>query len=241
VNAPVSHKLAAEFLGSLLLTGVVIGSGIMAARLSGGNDGIALLGNTLATAAILYMLVTVLGPLSGAHFNPAVTLVAALRGETTPALALAYVAAQVAGCVAGAVVAHAMFEQPLLQTGSAVRDGAGQLLGEGAATFALVFAILLTVRAKPEALAMVVAMTIAAGYWWTSSTSFANPAITIARALSDTFAGIRPVDAPGFIVAQCAGATLAMLVCGWIYPARTRAAQAVRTAAATRSVSKSGG
>jgi len=204
------RRLFAEFLGSLLLAGVVIGSGILAARLSAGNDAIALLGNTGATAAILFVLVTALGPISGAHFNPAVTLVMALRGGVGLLQGAFYVIAQICGCVAGAVLAHAMFELPLIQAGSTERSGLGQALSEAAATFALVLAILLVSRARPTAVPAAVALTIAAGYWWTASTSFANPAITIARALSDTFAGIRPEDVGVFIAAQFAGALVAL-------------------------------
>jgi glycerol uptake facilitator-like aquaporin len=206
------RRTAAEFAGALILAGVVIGSGVMAQRLASGNDAVALLGNTLATAAILYVLITALAPVSGAHFNPAVTLVSLLRRELRAGAALAFVLAQIAGCVAGAILAHAMFELPLLQIAGTPRDGAAQLLSEGVATFALVACILLVSRFKPEAIAPAVALTIAAGYWWTASTSFANPAITIARAFSDTFAGIRPVDAPGFIMAQFAGAMSALAV-----------------------------
>jgi glycerol uptake facilitator-like aquaporin len=179
----IAQRLFAEFLGSLLLSGVVIGSGILAARLSGGNDAIALLGNTGATAAILFVLVTAFGPISGAHFNPAVTLVMALIGRVKPLESALYVVLQIIGCIGGAMLAHAI---------------------------ALVLAILLVSRARPSAVPAAVALTIAAGYWWTASTSFANPAITIARALSDTFAGIRPEDVAFFIAAQLAGALTAL-------------------------------
>jgi glycerol uptake facilitator-like aquaporin len=236
-----TRRLAAEFGGSLMLCAVVVGSGVMGESLSGGNVAIALLANTLATAAILYVLISALGPVSGAHFNPAVTLVMSLRGVTGPRAAAFYVAAQVAGCVAGTMLAHALFELPLIQQSAHVRAGGAQMLSEGAATFALVACILLVSRARAEAVPMAVALTIAAGYWWTASTSFANPAITIARALSDTFAGIRPQDAPGFIAAQIAGALAAWAACGWLYRAPARAAHAVSTAAATRSVSSKGG
>lgn len=211
------RRLFAEFLGSCLLAATVIGSGILAVQLSSGNDGVALLGNTLATAAMLYVLIATLGPVSGAHFNPAVTLVMALKREISPPEALAYIALQVVGCIAGALLAHAMFDLPLIQQATHDRAGAGRMLAEGAATFTLVFAILGGVRYRPNDLPAIVALVITAGYWWTSSTSFANPAITIARALSDTFAGIRPQDAPGFIAAQLAGALLAWLAGGWIF------------------------
>lgn len=242
MSASLAQRLGAEFFGSLLLAGVVVGSGIMGETLADGNAAIALLANTGATAAMLYVLINALGPISGAHFNPAVTLVMLLRREIGAGDAVLYALAQIAGCVAGAVLAHAMFELPLLQVSAHVRAGRAQWLSEGAATFALVACILLVSRAKPEAVAGAVALTIAAGYWWTASTSFANPAITIARSFSDTFAGIRPQDAPGFIVAQFAGALAAWGACAWLQRlAPARAAQAVSNAAATRSVSKSGG
>jgi glycerol uptake facilitator-like aquaporin len=216
-------KIAAEFTGSLLLAAVVIGSGVMGARLSGGNDALALLANTGATAAILFVLISALGPISGAHFNPAVTLVMLLRREIGAGAAAAYIVVQVLGCIAGAVLAHAMFELPLLQQSMHVRAGGAQMLSEGAATFALVAAILLVSRARPNAVAAAVALTIAAGYWWTASTSFANPAITVARSFTDTFAGIRPQDAPGFIAAQIVGALLAWAACGWLLRTHARA------------------
>ena len=215
--ANLPRRLFGELLGSCLLAATVIGSGILAVQLSAGNDGVALLGNTLATAAMLYVLIATLGPISGAHFNPAVTLVMLLRGETRPADAIAYIALQIAGCIAGAILAHAMFDLPLIQQATHDRSGFSRMLAEGAATFALVFAILGGVRHRPNDLPAIVALVITAGYWWTSSTSFANPAITLARALSDTFAGIRPQDAPGFILAQLAGAGLAWLAGGWLF------------------------
>ena len=236
-----SRRLGSECVGSLVLTAVVIGSGIMGERLSDGNAAMALLANTGATAAILFVLITAFTPVSGAHFNPAVTLVMALRRELGPADAVLYVLMQIIGCVAGAALAHALFELPLVQISTHARAGGAQMLSEGAATFALVACILLVSRSRPDAVPAAVALTIAAGYWWTSSTSFANPAITIARALSDTFAGIRPQDAPDFVVAQFVGATAAWGACTWLYRLPARAAQAVTTAAATRSVSESGG
>lgn len=217
MTADLPRRLFAELLGSCLLAATVIGSGILAVQLSAGNDGVALLGNTLATAAILYVLVGTLGPVSGAHFNPAVTLVMALRGEIRVADAAIYILLQVAGCVLGAVLAHAMFGLPLLQEGMSERSTSGHLIAEGAATFALVFAILGAIRHRPNDIPAIVALVIAAGYWWTSSTSFANPAITIARAFTDTFAGIRPADVTGFILAQLAGAMLAWLAGGWLF------------------------
>ena len=213
-----ARRLAAEALGSTLLAGVVIGSGILADRLAGGDDAVALLGNTAATAAMLFVLIVILGPVSGAHFNPAVTLVDALRGGARAPVALGYVVVQIAGCVAGALLAHAMFALPPLQASTTERSGAPMLLSEAVATFALVFAILGARRHRPEATPAVVALVITAGYWWTASTSFANPAITVARTLTDTFAGVRPADAPGFIAAQCAGALAASAIAAVIFP-----------------------
>lgn len=217
--APLPRRLFAEALGSILLTGTVVGSGILASRLADGNDAVALLGNTAATAAILFVLVTTLISVSGAHFNPAVTLVAALKRDVSPIDAALYVAVQVAGCVLGAWLAHLMFELPMIQIAQTDRSGFARILSEGAATFALVFAILGAARWRPEAIPAAVALVIAAGYWWTASTSFANPAITIARCLSDTFAGVRPADAPGFIAGQIAGALLALLASLALFPA----------------------
>lgn len=198
----------------------------MAARLSNGNDAVALLANTGATAAILFVLITAFAPISGAHFNPAVTLVMTLRGAIRPIEGVAYVLVQICGCVLGAVLAHAMFGLPLLQEGSTQRSGLGQALSEGVATFALVGAILLVSKAREKAVPAAVALTIAAGYWWTASTSFANPAITVARALSDSFAGIRPEDAPAFIVSQLIGALAALAVCGWLLSQRETSSRA---------------
>lgn len=212
------RRLLAEALGSAMLTGTVIGSGILAERLSGGNDAVALIGNTAATGAILFVLITALGPISGAHFNPAVTLVMALRREIHVASALAYAPLQIAGCISGALLAHAMFELPLLQLSTHVRAGDAQILSESVATFALVFTILAVTHWKPSAIPAAVALVITAGYWWTASTSFANPAITIARALTDTFAGVRPADAPGFIAGQFAGALAAWALCAILLP-----------------------
>lgn len=203
------RRLAAEALGTLLLVGCVVGSGILADSLSA-DDGVALIGNTLATAAMLAVLILALGPLSGAHFNPAVSLVFALRRELPPAEAVAYMLVQCVGGVAGVMLAHAMFALPLLQEGVHDRSGLPIALADGVATFALVFTILAVRRARPDAVPYAVALVITAGYWWTSSTSFANPAVTLARALTDTFSGIRMSDAPGFILAQVIGAIIAM-------------------------------
>ena len=199
----------AEALGSCLLAAIVIGSGIMGARLSGGNDAIALLGNTLATAAGLIVLILTFGPLSGAHFNPAVSLIMTLRGELTKAQCGAYVLAQTAGMVLGAWLAHAMFELPVLQLSTKIRAGSAQHLSEFVATFCLLLTILRVNRSRPELTPFAVAAVITAGYWFTASTSFANPAITLARALSDTFAGIAPVSVAGFVLAQLLGALAA--------------------------------
>ena len=217
MQVSLSRRLFAEALGSLLLTGVVVGSGILAARMSDGNDAVALIGNTGATAAILYVLITALGPISGAHFNPAVTLVMTLRREISLPAALLYAPVQIAGCVLGAWLAHLMFEEPVIQLSGHARAGLAQMLSEAVATFALIFCILGVSRMRPQALPAAVALIITAGYWWTASTSFANPAITIARSLTDSFAGIRPMDAPGFIAGQFAGAIAAWLCCGLLF------------------------
>ena len=222
------QRLTAEFLGSLLLAGVVIGSGILGERLAGGNAAIALLANTAATGAILFVLITAFAPISGAHFNPAVTLVMVLRGAVTPGAAVLYVVAQIGGCVAGALLAHAMFELPLLQQGTHERSGLAQGLSEAVAAFALVLTILLVSRARPNAVAAAVALVIAAGYWWTASTSFANPAITIARAMSDTFAGIRFADVPLFIGSQMTGALLALAAARVMTPSIPHVADEMR-------------
>lgn len=207
-------------MGSALLLATVIGSGIMAADLSGGNVALALLGNTLATGAILIVLVLALGPISGAHLNPAVSLVFALRRELTVAAGLQYAAAQTAGAIAGVLLAHGMFSQPLLQLSTTVRTGPGQWLGELVATFGLVGAILCVAKYRPASVAYAVGLYISAAYWFTSSTSFANPAVTVARALSDTFAGIDAANAPAFVIAQFAGALVAFWFFGWLLEAR---------------------
>ena len=204
------RKLTAEALGTALLLTTVVGSGIMAERLSGGNVAIALLGNTLPTGAMLVVLITMLGPISGAHLNPAVSMVFCLRREIGRREALAYVAAQLAGAVAGVLVAHAMFAMPLLQLSLKPRDGVAQAFSEGVATFGLVLTILLTLRARREAVAMSVGLYITAAYWFTASTSFANPAVTLARSLTDTFSGIRPENVAGFLVAQMIGALVGL-------------------------------
>lgn len=211
-----ARRLAAEALGAFFLFAGVIGSGIMAEQLAGGNVAIALLANTLATGAILYVLIEVLGPVSGAHFNPVVTLAFRLDREIGTRLALAYVAAQLAGGVLGVLAAHLMFDLELLQLSGKARTGIGQWAGELVATFGLVLFILVGVRRRPATVPAVVALYIAAAYWFTSSTSFANPAITLARSLSDTFAGIAPADVPLFVAAQVVGAILAVGVSRWL-------------------------
>lgn len=204
-----ARRLIAEGLGSALLFACVVGSGIMAEALAGGNVAVALLGNTLATAAILYVLITIFGPISGAHFNPAVTLVMRLRGEIASREALAFVVVQLAGGILGIWAAHLMFDLPLIQISTKARTGIGQWAGEFIATFGLLLTILGAVRYRPENVPVAVALYITAGYWFTSSTSFANPAIAVARSLSNSFAGIAPADVPMFVVMQFAGALAA--------------------------------
>lgn len=213
------RRLAAEGLGSFFLFACVIGSGIMATNLSQGNDAIALLGNTLATAAILFVLIAVFGPISGAHMNPAVSLVAASRGELSRRDAAAYVAVQLALGILGAWAAHLMFDLPVLQMSVKARSGLGQWVGEGIATFGLLLTILGAARHRPHWVAPAVALYITAAYWFTSSTSFANPAITIARSLSDTFAGIAVADVPSFVLAQLLGAAAAAATGRWLFDA----------------------
>ncbi len=220
-----ARRAAAEALGSAFLLATVIGSGIMAETLSGGNVALALLGNTIATGAILYVLITQLGPVSGAHFNPAVTLVFLLRRELGGREALVYALAQTAGAIAGVMIAHLMFDRPLLELGVKIRSGPAQWFAEAVATFGLVVTILLTLRARSEAVPTAVAFYITAAYWFTASTSFANPAVTIARSLSDSFAGIRPSDVPAFIAAQIAGALAALAICRWLAGSEPRESQ----------------
>jgi glycerol uptake facilitator-like aquaporin len=215
-GSPLPQRLGAEFIGTAVLLAAVIGSGIMGERLSGGNVAIALLGNTIATGAILVVLITMLGPISGAHFNPAVTAVFVLRKELSRSDALGYVIAQTMGAVIGVLLAHLMFEEGVLQISSKVRAGPSQWFSEWVAAFGLILTILLTLKANPNAAPASVGLYITAAYWFTASTSFANPAVTVARALSDTFAGIRPADVPPFVVAQMLGAVTAMLVCRWL-------------------------
>lgn len=204
------RRLTAEGIGSLLLSATVIGSGIMAERLASGNAAIALLANTAATVAVLATLIALLAPISQAHFNPAVSLVQAVRGALSWRDAGAYAVIQVVGCCLGALLAHAMFNLPWLESSAHVRAGPGQWLAESVATFGLILVVL--GHRRPQDGAWMVAAWIGAAYWFTASTSFANPAITIARSLSNTFSGIRPADVPAFIVAQLAGALLALMV-----------------------------
>jgi glycerol uptake facilitator-like aquaporin len=219
------RKLAAEALGSLLLAATVIGSGIMAERLAGGNLAVALLANTAATVAVLAALIALFDPISGSHFNPAVSLIMALKSRLPWSEALAYIAAQVLGCCAGALLAHAMFKLPLLQSSVHVRAGGAQWLAEFVATFGLLLIVL--GHERPRDAPWMIAAWIGAAYWFTSSTSFANPAITIARSLSDTFAGIRPPDVPAFIIAQLAGAVAAWALARALFTAPIKQAQVV--------------
>lgn len=207
-----SRRLLAEFIGTALLLAAVVGSGIMGVALSAGNDGIALLANAAATAGMLYVLIVSFGPISGAHFNPAVTLAMRLRGEVNTAEAIAYVLVQLVGAIAGVLLAHAMFDQALIQPGIHIRAGAAQWLSEAVAAFGLLLTILLGARHRPAAIPAMVASYIFAAYWFTASTSFANPAVTVARSLTRTFAGIRPDDVGGFVLAQVVGALSAVFV-----------------------------
>lgn len=206
--ASTTQRLLSEGLGTALLLAIVIGSGIMAERLAGGNDAVALLANTLATVGGLYILIEVFGPVSGAHFNPAVTLTMAVRGELPANMALPYIAAQLAGAVLGAWLTHAMFELPILQFAAKIRTGSGQWIAEAVATFGLLLVIL---RAPGSRVAAMVAAYIGAAYWFTASTSFANPAAALGRMFSDSFAGIAPASVPAFVVAQLLGAALAVV------------------------------
>jgi glycerol uptake facilitator-like aquaporin len=213
------RRLAAEALGTGLLVATVVGSGIMAESLTK-DVALALLGNTLPTGAILVVLITILGPLSGAHFNPAVTLIFALKRELTPREALLYVAVQVAGGIAGTLMAHAMFDLPLWEASLKIRTGGPQWLAEAVAAFGLVVTILGGIRFERASVPWLVGLYITAAYWFTSSTSFANPAVAIARSMTNTFAGIRPVDLPGFIAAELCGALAALMLMNWLLRGR---------------------
>ncbi len=218
VTVDLPRRLVAEALGTGLLVTAVVGSGVMAEQLSGGNVAVALLANTIATGAALVALIHTFGPVSGAHFNPAVTLADTVLGALRPTDAVAYAAVQVVGGIAGAVIADAMFGLPLVAWSAHARTGPGQWLGELVATFGLLGVIASCTRRTPAMTPWAVAAWIVGAYWFTSSTSFANPAVTVARAFTDTFAGIRPVDVPAFVVAQLAGALSAVVLFGWLVP-----------------------
>jgi glycerol uptake facilitator-like aquaporin len=209
------RRLAAEALGTALLVATVVGSGIMAESLTK-DVALALLGNTLATGAMLVVLITILGPISGAHFNPAVSLIFALKRDLTPRDALLYTAVQIVGGVAGTILAHAMFALPLLDASLKMRTGGAQWLAEGVAAFGLVATILAGIRFNRSAVPWLVGLYITAAYWFTSSTSFSNPAVAIARSMTNSFSGIRPVDLPGFIAAELCGAIAALMMMGWL-------------------------
>ncbi len=211
-----TRRTVAEGLGTALLVATVVGSGIMADRLTE-DTALALLGNTLPTGAILFVLITVLGPVSGAHLNPAISMIFALRRDLSWLVAGIYVLAQLIGGMLGSVVAHMMFDLPIVQVATHVRAGGSQWLSEAIATFGLVAVILGGLRSRPQAIPALVGLYITAAYWFTASTSFANPAVTVARALTDTFSGIRPTDAPAFIAAQLVGALIALVVAGWLF------------------------
>ena len=212
-----ARRAFAEWLGTAFLLAAVVGSGIMAQKLSGGNVALALLCNTIATGAILVTLILAFAPVSGAHFNPAVTLAFAMRGETAWRDAATYVAAQTSGAIVGVWIAHLMFELPLLQLSLTQRSGAGQWLAEATATFGLLLTIFGVASRTPAAVPYAVGLYITSAYWFTASTSFANPAVTIARSLSDTFAGIAPQGVPAFIAVQLAGALLAVPLASWLW------------------------
>lgn len=216
------RALAAEFIGSTLLLAIVVGSGVMGEQLAAGNTAVALLLNAIATGAGLIVLIVLLGPLSGAHFNPAVSLLFAARGELPPRTLLAYLPVQLAGTIAGVLLAHAMFDLPLIQHSQHLRHGPGQWTGEIVATAGLMLSILGARATRPTWTPLLVAAWIVAGYAFTSSTSFANPAVTVARSLTDTFAGIAPADVGGFVLAQLAGMTIGGLLGGWLWPSESR-------------------
>ena len=211
-----ARRLTAEALGTGFLLATVVGSGIMAEALAGGNVAIALLGNTIPTGAILYVLITAFGPISGAHFNPAVTLAFWMRGDIGGRDAVAYAGVQILAGIAGVITAHAMFDLPFIELSTKTRSGTGQWIAEFIATFGLLATIFATLKARADAVPAAVGLYITAAYWFTASTSFANPAVTIARSLSDTFAGIAPAGAPAFIVAQLVAAAVAVPVFRWL-------------------------
>ena len=211
------QRYFAEFIGTAFLLATVVGSGIMAENLANGNTAIALLGNTIPTGAILFVLISLLGPISGAHFNPAVSLVFVLRNDLGRRDGVGYVLMQVVGAITGTFAAHMMFEMDILQTAQTDRTGSAQWFSEWVATFGLVLVILGMIKVKAEAVAASVGLYITAAYWFTASTSFANPAVTLARSLTDTFSGITPGDVPGFIIMQMLGAWCALLICNRLF------------------------
>jgi glycerol uptake facilitator-like aquaporin len=227
VTFPLSRRLAAEALGTALLVATVVGSGIMGEKLSGGNVALALLGNTLPTGAILVVLILAFGPISGAHFNPAVSLVMGLRKAHPWREFLPYAAAQIVGGCIGTLIAHGMFELPLIEFAVKARTGPAQWFAEFIATFGLIVTILAVSRFKAEAIPVAVGLYITAAYWFTASTSFANPAVTVARALTDSFSGIAPGDVPMFIVAQLAGALAGLGVMSWFFSASPKSLRSV--------------
>ena len=229
MTAPLTQRLGAEALGTAFLLATVVGSGIMAQKLAGGNVALALLGNTLPTGAMLVVLILIFGPLSGAHFNPAVSLAFAVRGELPWRIAVAYIAVQFIGAVIGVWAAHLMFDLPVMQLSTTVRTGPGQWLAEAIAAFGLLLTIFGCAANAPNAVAYAVGLYITAAYWFTASTSFANPAVTLARTLTDTFAGIRPADAGPFIVSQLVGALAALGVFRWLLPAPSKPKGDART------------
>lgn len=210
------RRLFAEWLGTLFLLAVVVGSGIMADRLSGGNVAIALLGNTIPTGAILVVLILLFGPISGAHFNPAVTLAFAIRKEIDAKASVLYVMAQIIGGICGVMIAHLMFDNSIIDPSTTARTGLGQWTGEFVATFGLVMTILGCLKSRPDAVPYAVGLFITAGYWFTSSTSFANPAVTVARGLTNTFSGIDPTHIAGFITAQLFAAVVVTVLFKWL-------------------------
>jgi glycerol uptake facilitator-like aquaporin len=230
--APLSRRLSAEALGTAILVATVVGSGIMADKLAGGNQAVALLGNTIPTGAILVVLITILGPISGAHFNPALSLVFATRGELPWRETFPYIAVQCLGGIAGTIVAHLMFDLTPIMIGTTARSGPSQWFAEAVATFTLVLTILGGIRYAPQAIPWLVGLVITAAYWFTASTSFANPAVTLARGFTTTFAGIAINHVPGFIVAQLIGAALGALVASALF--RSAAVPVTEIAAATK-------
>jgi glycerol uptake facilitator-like aquaporin len=221
LKAPLPRQVAAEAIGTAFLLAAVVGSGIAAENLADGNSALALLCNAIATGAALTVLILIFGPISGAHFNPAVSVAFGIRGEVAWSVVILFVVAQLVGAIAGVIAAHAMFDLSLVQVSTRVRTGTGQWLAEAVAAFGLLLAILGTLRHRPDATAWAVGLYITAAYWFTASTSFANPAVTIGRMLTDTFSGIRPIDAPAFIVAQFAGMVLAVAAARFLWPKQT--------------------